>query len=321
MIPGEDSETRTPDLLVEGTVEEAEKDVVAAATEEEVSPTMIDALEPEQEKEKEDVSLSFLCYRDWLEGQIHDLSPAAATEFYLAEQVRLQEHQQDADVVFDDRYWTYLDDKIKQTSAAAQVLRAAFGDDDPPDDYDPSRYRNDNDDTPFSSEGSGQNGVPSMDGIGATPFSLSPSGRSREGTEGGDDTSSLAYYKEWVEQAVNDLGTRQEEILAFYVSERDRLQHQEDCGEVDDRYKIYIEGLIANCSRDCDCEPPTMVDGVPTLVSKEMEEKAMKMSLASRLCRALQLLCCPFGKVHRERSVQKQASKWSPKSEFRSNGK
>ena len=149
MIPGEDSETRTPDLLVEGTVEEAEKDVVAAATEEEVSPTMIDALEPEQEKEREDVSLSFLCYRDWLEGQIHDLSPAAATEFYLAEQVRLQEHQQDADVVFDDRYWTYLDDKIKQTSAAAQVLRAAFGDDDPPDDYDPSRYRHDNDDTLF----------------------------------------------------------------------------------------------------------------------------------------------------------------------------
>ena len=254
------------------------------------SPDLVEDDDDEaREESEEDDTHSLLFYKDWLESQISDLSPASATDYYHAELLRLEVNE-----VGDARYVKHIQCKIDHTSAALRAIQAAFGDDAEP--------------TPFVAEGEvddeelqfGGGNLAVVDTV-PTPFSLAPEGHPSERADDGD-TSSLAYYKDWVDQKVCDCDGIKE-VMAFLNSEGDRLSQNAEL-DVDGRYKIHIEGLIADIVdaqalkevKDERMKQKETATTAPAARQADVYKDTTpgKTSLRSKICCALLLLCCPF---------------------------
>lgn len=266
------------------------------------TPALVE--EEEDMQEDDDTTHSLLFYKEWLEGQISALSPAAATDYYHAELVRLEVND-----VGDARYVKHLQRKIEHTSAAARAIQAAFGEE--TGEPTPVMMEDDSDDEELQF---GNDGIPVVDMV-PTPFSLSPAGCPAEPADGGD-TSSLAYYKDWVEQTTGDLENCQD-ILAFYKSEHDRLL-KETTVDMDGRYKTFINGLI-KVWRDAqtlkEVKEQAAAARTPEVSKVSKDTAPTKASFGKKLCRELLLLCCPFGANRKESQKQTEEDAGSLKSE------
>ncbi|CAB9529876.1 expressed unknown protein [Seminavis robusta] len=243
------------------------------------SPDLVEEEEEAREESQEDDTHSLLFYKDWLESQIGDLSPASATDYYHAELVRLEVNE-----VGDARYVKHIQCKIEHTSAAARAIQAAFGTDDV-----------DDEELQFG----GGNHAAVVDLVPPTPFSL---GRPADGADGGD-TSSLVYYKDWVDQNVSDSDDIKE-VMVFLKSEGERLSQNADV-DVDGRYKIHIEGLIADIMdaqalkevKEGKIKQKETTTAAPAARQADLYKDTTPEKTSLRnICCAVLWLCCPLPK-------------------------